>query len=285
MPDRPVLRYHGGKWRLAPRIIQCFPPHRIYTEAYGGGASVLLRKPRTYSEAYNDLDECVVNLFRVLRCPQQKDELLRRLEATPYSRAEFEAAYEVSDDPVDEARRLIVRSHMGFGSASYNREHTTGFRSNASRSGTSPAHDWVSYRRHLGAFCARLQGVVIECREATEVIAQHDDPDALHYVDPPYVPSTRTRTRSYVHEMTEADHEALAEVLHMIEGAVVLSGYRCDLYDTLYADWRRVDLDAMMSSQNASVPSVESLWLNPAATRGAHPLFRRQVQDRGCCGA
>lgn len=62
-PKRPVLRYHGGKWLLAPWIISHFPRHRIYTEAYGGAASVLLRKPRIFSETYNDLDG---EIFRVL---------------------------------------------------------------------------------------------------------------------------------------------------------------------------------------------------------------------------
>lgn len=70
-PTRPVLRWHGGKWVLAPWIIGHFPPHRIYTEAFGGGASILMRKARAYSEVYNDLDEDVVNIFRVLRSLKQ----------------------------------------------------------------------------------------------------------------------------------------------------------------------------------------------------------------------
>jgi hypothetical protein len=55
------LRYHGGKLRLAPKLIAIFPPHRIYSEVFGGGASVLMQKPRCYSELYNDLDGEVVN--------------------------------------------------------------------------------------------------------------------------------------------------------------------------------------------------------------------------------
>ena len=64
---RPILRYHGGKFKLASWILAHFLPHRVYTESYGGGASVLLQKPRSYAEIYNDLDCEIVNLFRVVR--------------------------------------------------------------------------------------------------------------------------------------------------------------------------------------------------------------------------
>lgn len=36
-PTRPVLRYHGGKWRLAPRLVALMPRHRVYVEPFGGG--------------------------------------------------------------------------------------------------------------------------------------------------------------------------------------------------------------------------------------------------------
>ena len=64
-PKRPVLRWHGGKWMLAPKIIAQFPPHRLYTEAFGGAASVLMRKPRAYTEVYNDLDGEGLNLYHL----------------------------------------------------------------------------------------------------------------------------------------------------------------------------------------------------------------------------
>ncbi|WP_244424651.1 DNA adenine methylase [Methylobacterium nodulans] len=191
-PPRPVLRWHGGKWRLAPWIVRHFAPHRLYTEAFGGAASVLLRKPRSYAEIYNDLDDDVVNLFRVLRSDRAPD-LIAALRMTPFARAEFDWAYEVAADPVEEARRLIVRSFMGFGSDGFNRDVTTGFRANAHRSGTTPAQDWAGLPDALCLAVERLRGVVIENRDAVEVLAQHDSPESLHYVDPPYLPETRSQ--------------------------------------------------------------------------------------------
>jgi DNA adenine methylase len=126
-PTRPVLRYHGGKFRKAPWIIGHFKPHRVYVEPYGGGASVLMRKPRADFEVYNDLDGDVVNVFRVLRDRRRSRALEQLLRLTPWARAEFELSYEASDDPVERARRTIVRCFMGHGTTS-RRKNRTGFR-------------------------------------------------------------------------------------------------------------------------------------------------------------
>src|SRR5579859_5689382 len=122
---RPVIRYHGGKWKLAPWIIGHFPAHRCYVEPYGGGGSVLLRKPRSYAEVYNDLNNDVVNLFRVLRDPPAYRKLLNLLRRTPFARVELEQAYRPTRDRVERARRTLVRAFMGFGSASIICDHAT----------------------------------------------------------------------------------------------------------------------------------------------------------------
>lgn len=257
-PTRPIIRYHGGKWMLAQWILAHLPPHRIYVEPFGGAASVLLRKQRSFAEVYNDLDGELVNLFKVAR--DRGTELIDALRLTPFSREEFQLSYEAAGSPVEQARRTVVRAFMGFGSNAHNR--VTGFRSNSHRSGTTPAGDWRNYPDALRFICERLQGVVLENRPAIEVMQTHDTPQTVHFVDPPYVPSTRDKGSDYRHEMTEKDHIALAESLRSMAGAVVLSGYRSDLYDDLFGEWMRVDRAALA---DGAAKRVESLWLNAVA--------------------
>lgn len=257
MTTRPALRWHGGKWNLAPWVIGFFPPHRCYVEPFGGAASVLIRKPRSYAEVYNDLDGDAVNLFQVLRS-ERACELVELLRLTPFARAEFAEAYSQTDDPVERARRLIVRSFMGFGSNGHNRP--TGFRANSNRSGTTPARDWVNYPDALGAIINRLTGVVIENRDAKEVMAAHDGPETLHYVDPPYVMDTRSDAgHDYAHELTDEAHAELLAFLQTLSGTVVLSGYPHEMYDAALSGWRRTDRPAL--ADNAK-PRTEVLWIN-----------------------
>lgn len=248
---------------LAPWIISNLPPHRIYVEAFGGGGSILLRKPKSYAEIYNDIDSEVVTFFRVLQDKTKAGELKRLLSSTPFAREEFNAAYEPTECDIEQSRRLIIRSFMGFGSDGCNDARKTGFRSNSNRSGTTPAHDWVNYTTQIEAFTARLSGVVIENRPAIDVIKQHDGPMTLHYVDPPYVHSTRkTSGKNYRHEMTDQDHVDLATTLRSARGAVILSGYESELYNNLYAGWH---IEKRPALADGASPRTELLFINAAA--------------------
>lgn len=263
---RPILRWLGGKWMLAPWIISQFPTHRIYTEPFGGGASVLMRKPRCYAEVYNDLDGELVNLFRIVR--DRGSELKRALELTPFARDEFFAAYEPTDDPLERARRTVILAYQGFGSNSVVK--LSGFRSNSNRSGTTPAYDWAHYPDCMDAMIERLRGVIIENRDAKEIMTANDHTDTLHYVDPPYVLETRSYCKGgYRHEMTNDEHRELAGFLKTLQGGVIVSGYACDLYDAeLYVGWQRIE---KATNADGARPRTEVLWMRNID----HGLFTR----------
>ena len=261
--QRSLVRYHGGKWKLAAWIIEQMPDHKVYTETFGGGGSVLLRKPRSYAEVYNDLNGEIVNLFKMAR-----DEGLRLkelLRLTPFSREEFENSYEYSDCNIEQARRTVVRSFMGFGASAITRS-PSGFRPNTKGSAV-PARSWRTYPDSLDFIIERLQGVVIENRPATDIILQHDSPETLHYVDPPYVFSTRgakskkgnSPKHQYSHEMSDEQHIEFACFLKTLKGKVILSGYNCPLYEQIFNDWLRIDKDV---KADGNAQRTESLWLN-----------------------
>lgn len=279
-PSRPILRYLGGKWRLAPWIVSHFPAHRVYVEPFGGAASVLLQKPRSQGECYNDLNAELVNLFRVLRDPLKAARLAELVRLTPFSRQEYDAAFVTSGEAVEDARRLIVRSYMGHGSSAATSERSTGFRASlVNRGGALPAGDWTTLPPAIREVAERLAGVVIEHRPALDVIDRYDGEDTLIYADPPYLPETRSAKRrggkayhSYAHEMEPADHEALLQRLATAAGMVVLSGYPNDLYDAVLPGWRRVTKE---THADGALDRTEVLWVNPAATErlGVGPLF------------
>jgi DNA adenine methylase len=255
-PTRPVLRWHGGKWLLAPWIIAQMPDHVAYVEAFGGGASVLLRKRRTRLEIYNDLDGEVVNLFRVLRTDPQA--LAERIALTPFAREEFEAAYRPCGDGVERAVATLIKSHMGFGSNAVHR--VSGFRAAGLRAGVLPVHNWADLPMVVRAVAERLRGVVIEHRDALSVMAANDGADVLHYVDPPYPMGTRSdAARDYAHEMTDAQHSDLLAFLRGLKGRVILSGYPCEMYDSALPDWRRVERAALA---DGAKKRTEVLWMN-----------------------
>lgn len=277
MVRRPVLRFHGGKFRLASWIVSHFAPHRVYVEPYGGAGSVLLKKQRSYAEVYNDLDGELVNVFRVLRDSGMAAELLRQLRLTPFAREEFELSYVRVEDPVERARRTISRSFMGFANT-VTGKWRTGFRNNATRSGSAPAHDWRNYPDALQGVIERLRGVVIENRLALQVIEDFDSEETLFYIDPPYPNRTRGERwagNAYKYEMSDNDHRELGQMLNNVRGMVVISSYPNELYDEMFTGWRRVEKQA---KADGARDRVEVLWISPSVDQvieqGRLPLFQ-----------
>ncbi|MCB8889956.1 DNA adenine methylase [Vreelandella malpeensis] len=265
----PVLRYHGGKWKMADWLLAHFPnasSYDTYVEPFGGSASVLMRKPRSPYEVYNDMDGEIVNVFRVLQDDVKRERLASLLALTPYARAEFELSYQTSDDPVEQARRTVFRAFSGFGSGAATKGRT-GFRgfSGSSGRGVNPANYWARFPDNLAAFGERLSGVVIENRPAVDVMRDRDGARVMHYVDPPYVHGTRALGADggcYRHEMSDADHEMFLEAIKRLRGFVIVSGYDCDLYRDHLCNWTQVCSEVPASGRGRTVFRTESIWLS-----------------------
>jgi len=269
---KPPFPYYGGKQTLAERIVALFPEHKHYVEPYAGSLAVLLAKRPTLMETVNDLDLQLVTFWRVLR--ERYDELLEVCALSPHARSDYEAirdgALPAADD-LEIARRIWVQLTQGR-SGTRRPTERTGWRFVIAPSYGMSMPDLIdSYLSRFPPAVRRLRRVSLERRPALDVIRDYGtEPDALLYVDPPYVAGTRT-SKGYRMEMTDSDHRALAEALHGCRAAVVISGYPSGLYEDLFAGWSQSTLVGHTSQGGAGKATSEVLWSNraPARTQGA----------------
>jgi DNA adenine methylase len=284
-PGSPFKRF-GGKGgnagKLAKWIVSLMVPHLTYAEPYCGTCAVLLaRDPydrrlwvgdtsstRGVCEYVNDLDRGLSNFFQVLRSADG-EELIGRLQGTPFSEVEWqEAGGRLRErgehaTPLDLAEWWFVLCRQ---SRDGNLQDFAGDKSNRTRGGKAEnVNAWqTALHEILPSVRARLLNVVVRCMSAPDFIRKYDSPQTLFYCDPPYLHSARTSVDDYQHEMTEADHVALLELLRGVQGRVILSGYANDLYDSLLPGWHRVGMPTKVQTGSAEKKSdrVEVLWLN-----------------------
>ncbi len=261
---RIVFGWYGGKFNHLAWLLPLLPRCHHYGEPFGGSAAVLLNRPPSAVETYNDIDGEVVNFFRVLR--DQKDELAQAIGLTPFSREEFYRAVTLSAEPLldlERARRFFVRARqVRTGLAQTASLGRWAHCRNTSRAGMSGVVSrWLGSVRRLPEIAERLLRVQIENRPALEMIELYDDPGTLFYCDPPYPHEARGDDKAYGFEMTDDDHHQLATVLSRMKGKVAVSGYRCDLMDTLYRGWRRSE-GPRKNCHSIKKPRQEALWMN-----------------------
>jgi DNA adenine methylase len=261
---RIVFGWYGGKFNHLDWLLPLLPAAHHYCEPFSGSAAVLLNRIPAPIETYNDVDGEVTNFFKVLR--EQATDLTRAIALTPFSREEFCRAVEGIPAPttdLERARRFYVRARQA--RTGLAQTATLGRWANCkdtSRAGMSGVISrWLGGVEVLPEIGTRLLRVQIENRPALDVIRLYDSPETLFYCDPPYLHSTRGDSKAYGFEMKEDDHIELASALHRCEGKVALSGYRNELMDEIYSDWRRFDAPPKQC-HSIKKPRQECLWMN-----------------------
>lgn len=227
MKKQTFLHYLGGKWCLAPWIISHFPFHCCYVEPFGGGGSVLLRKTPAPIEVYNDINKEIVNLFQVLR--EDNFKLLQLLRLTPFSREELRRSKTPSILRIEQARRTLIRYRYSRNPERIN--YDTTIKTSSLRSFSMQWKNFVD--NDLPWIIDRLRSVTIENRDATKIIDFYDKPDTLYYIDPPYDPKISSIT--YRSNYSTEQIISLSKLLQNIQGFVVISGCRSDLWDNLFS--------------------------------------------------
>ena len=262
---------------LVDKLLPLLPAHTLYVEVFGGGASLLFAKRPAEVEVYNDLDGGLVNLFRVLRDPEKFERFRAAVGLTLYSREEYRdcrATWADCTDDVERARRFYVVARQSF-SGRFGAGWA--FRCNPGKGADTTSGAWQSALAQLPEIHSRMRSVQVEHSDFRVLFKNYDRPETLFYVDPPYTADTR-KAGGYAHEMTDADHRDLVEILRGLKGRALLSGYATPLYAPLEADgWRRQDFAVSCRAAGRTKATgitgagaatrmqgrTESVWISP----------------------
>ena len=285
---RSPIRWYGGKGRKAALIAKYVPEGgQPYCEPYAGGAWLLFYRRPADSEVLNDLNQDLVNFYRVMQDPETAKRLIHAIEWTLHSRAEFARALSIlkNEDERDALKRawaLLVASRQSF----------------SAKGNISTIGKWARslkqkhYRSGIPALLAnvheRLKEVQIDCRDALEVIRYWDNENAVFYVDPPYHPETCKERNVYKHAADDAHHRQLVETLLNVKGCATMSCYFHPVYQPLIdAGWMRVDFqticDAAARTRNSGMQGdgnlkrkatrLETILINPRAQLRLSPIL------------
>lgn len=261
--------YIGGKSYLTDTIIKLIPEHRIYVEPFGGSAKVLLNKPPSKIEVYNDADLRLANLFYVVafKFPEFEEKINRLV----YSRALYKKFFnelklkhltlnELGD--VDLAIKTYFMLTASFGG----KINANSFKVDYSRGGAKTFFNSLS---KLEAIHNRLKNVVIEYLNYDKILEKYlNRDDTFVYLDPPYFEAERY----YDVRFTLEDHKHMLDLLKQAKCKWLLSGYSNPLYDEELKDFYRIEIPTVKSSYgiteankhltNERPKAIEVLWAN-----------------------
>jgi DNA adenine methylase len=259
------IRYYGGKGGMKYDIIEHFPKkdlYDVYLEPFGGGASVLFALEPCSAEIYNDLEENVYSLFKVISDPAlfvQFKQICDLCYVSRQLREEYEKDLKKSDLTIVQRafRYWYVNrtSYSGSGGFSINISPRRGMSKSTS--------DFLSTVENLENIHQRLSRVVIEHTDAFNLIKKYDNEKVFMYLDPPYFPSTRIGGK-YKCDMTTEQHKSLVDILIGCKSKIALSGYDNVEYKRLVdTGWKKIDFDwNTIDSKRSPRIKVESIYVN-----------------------
>ena len=200
-----LLNWIGGK-RLLRTAIEPLIPCDIqnYIEPFGGGGWVLFyREKWAELEVYNDLDDRLVNLFRIVK--YHPEALAKEFRFMIASRKMFKEALNCTTyTDVQRAAKflyLISRSFGGKGSHFGTSKKSTGVKSQK------------NIIDRIAEISLRLDKVLIENLDFEDLIREYDGEETFFYCDPPYVTG---EDYYYTTHQNGFDHTRLRDILPIL---------------------------------------------------------------------
>ncbi len=234
------IRWIGGKSRFRNQIVALLPPHTCYVELFAGGAWVLFAKPPSDVEILNDIDQDLINFFRVVK--EKPEELINSFEWELISRAEFERLAQLDTAKLTDIQRAhrfyyLIMAGWG-GELNYPRFQTS---ITDGGHGNRLIGALKTLQNRIRPIYQRLSTVIIENLDWQTCLTRYDREGVVVYLDPPY-PNNGC---NYAHNMQSwADHQTLALRLSKTKCKWILSSYNLPEIHDLYAQYNIISVSA-----------------------------------------
>ena len=262
---------------MLPILYAVFPKEvPRYIDVFGGSGAVLLGKPKSKFEVFNDVDGELVNLFHCIR--DRFEEFLVELNLFPLnSREEFNIWLKCHDRGVDieqftdlqleildmdqrialsDTMKQVVRRRTEYPEIREAAAYFMRVRNSYSSTGKSFACQPFNIEtlfNQLEEMSARIKEVVIE-RQSFEVLIPHyDRPDSFFYADPPYLNSEYLYDADFGWEQ----HVLLRNILYGIKGKFLLSQVDCPQIRELYKECDILDFKRIHTMASRSNPGSQ----------------------------
>jgi len=220
------LSYIGGKNRLAKTIIPLIPQHKTYVEPFFGGGQVFFHKEPSRVEIINDLNDDIVNFFRV--CQSHYEELVRYLKYMLLSRQLFELCKQTSPESltdIQKAARFFYLQKNAYGGLVTSQRYKLTVEQH-------PNYNPERIPESLAQAHQRLQRVQIECLPYQQILERCDRKETFFYLDPPYWDKYL-----YRFNFEEQDFIELQQILKTLKGKFILSLNDVPEVRKLFADF------------------------------------------------
>lgn len=232
------FKYIGGKFNIAPWIIENLPDHKNYVEPFGGMAHVLIQKSPSDFEVYNDINELIVNMFKVLQDEVKLNKIIKYLELSPVSRKYHDdirhGNYIIpeDDDNLVKCYNLLYLSKTSFSGQLFENKSLPSWSFNRKKVRSTIAIGLNNFPTNLLKVVQRLKQVQYDCLDFKKCIETYDSTETLFYCDPPYY----NLEGYYKGNFDKQDHIDLANILNNIVGKAVVSYYEFDGVKQLYPE-------------------------------------------------
>jgi len=230
IPSLNIGGSSAGKTYLVRDVVARIPRHTCYVEPFGGFATVLLNKPLSKVEIYNDINKDVVNFLVCLR--DYPIQLLSELYLIPWSRWLYEQWLSIFDtearipDPERAAKWFCINEETFSGMDTY-RPSKGDWRVSMTR---NYALTFRARFARLLLVSHRLLEVLIENKDYRDVLNQYDGEETFFYLDPPYFETKDAFGISW----RLKDHEELRRRIADLKGKWLLTYNDCPAISCLY---------------------------------------------------